>query len=105
MTADQLTNWIAFVLVIMPIFNLYFVFHGLQLYRKDPLHSPILLMLLIVKFTVWLLGLAIGLFALRYLLEIQVFPLAGLDLALVLLMVNLLPLFMHIIIRRYESGP
>lgn len=102
---DDSLNTFAWLLAVAPIFNFYFVIHGLGLYRGDPGRSPILFVIFLVKFTAWILSAIIGLFALRYLLDIRVFPLDGVDLIFVFIVINLIPLIMHLVLRRYVNGP
>jgi hypothetical protein len=96
---------LAWLLVLAPIGNVYFVWHGFRTWRADPLRSPILLALLVVKVVMWLFGLAFAVFAARYLSGVPPFPLDGFSLVIIVLIVEMLPAYIHAMIRRFEREP
>lgn len=92
---------LAWALILAPVANLYFVYHGWRLYRADSEHSPLLAGILVAKVLVWALGMFFGVAAFRYLQNIDpVFPFGGLGLPVALVAINLLPAILHFAIRR-----
>jgi len=100
---EVLTYAISLVLVVMPIINALLVIDSVRLYRSDPERSPILLALLWINVVIWVVGILFSMFSIRFLLDIQpVFPANGVLLAVALLAVNLLPVSIYWVVRRYE---
>ena len=103
MSDEEVVRIFAWVLVLAPIFNVFFVLHGFLLWRR--IGGSLLFGLFVIKATVWLVGLAIGIYSIRFLMGKPPFPFDGLSLAVVLLIVNLIPVYIHIVLRRYEHEP
>lgn len=95
-------NILAFLLVIAPICNLYFVWHGWHTWRADPGHSAILFSIFVAKVLVWATGMVIGVLAARYLLDLPVLGYDGVLVALALIAINLVPAILHLAIVQYE---
>ena len=104
MNEDNALTIAAWVIVVLPIINLYFLRDGWRRYRRDPGRSGILLAIWGVKFGAWLFGVALAFFAARQLLGLPPFPLGGLSLALVVIAIELLPAYLYIVLSRYERS-
>jgi hypothetical protein len=95
-------EFLAVLLVVAPIANLYFVWHGWHVYRSDPERSPILRALFVLKVAVWMIAVACAIFATRFLVGLPPFPFNGLTVAFILVAINLMPAYIHLVVRQYE---
>ena len=103
MTELEAVRLLAWLLVLAPIANIYFVWHGWHIYRSDPGRSAILLGLFVIKTTIWVIGVLIGIYSLRFILGQPPLPFNGVTLVLALIVINLLPAYIHFaVIRKYE---
>lgn len=93
---------LAWALVIAPVLNVYFVWHGFRSWLRDPGRSAILFAIFVVKLLAWLVGLAVGILAARFLLDLPVLGYDGILLGAALVIVDLLPAVLHLAIVRYE---
>jgi len=92
----------AVALVILPIVNSLFVFDSIRRYLRVERH-PILLVIVAVKVGIWVLGIAMGYFAIEFLMDPH--PVTGLAtvFAWALVVVQLIPGFIWVVLRRYEA--
>jgi len=93
----------AWVLILFPIGNLFFVRDGWRKYKADPGRSKILLALWVVKLVMWLFGVTFAFFAIRYLLDFPPFPFNGASLLVIVFIVELLPAFIYSILSTYNE--
>lgn len=93
---------VAWLLILMPAVNTLFVIDSLHRYLSVERH-PILLIVVLTKFTIWMLGIGLGIIAARFLLAPH--PVTGLSIAfgLALVVVQLLPAFIWMVLRRFEA--
>jgi hypothetical protein len=103
-TEEGVLNVGAWVLIIFPIFNLFFVRDGWRKYKADPHRSRILFALWVVKLVMWIFGLVFALFAVRYLLDFPPFPFNGASLIVIVLVVELLPAFIYSVLSTYDGS-
>lgn len=98
---------IAVVLVLAAIGNAYFVRDEVRWFRSVSPRSPVLLALLGVTVVVWGFGIYFAIVAARYLADLpDVFPFGGVGLGVVILIIELLPLFIWTQMRlfiRYDA--
>lgn len=90
---------IAGALIFMALVNGYFVLDGLWVYRAVTPPSPLLRALFGVKLAVWLVGAFVGFVALRLLVNWPPLPFNGIGVGVCILILELLPLFIHLQIR------
>jgi hypothetical protein len=95
-------EFLAVLLVLAPILNSYFVWHGWHVYRSDPGRSRILRALFVLKLTVWLIAVMCAVFGFRYLTGEPPFPFGGASIGVILVVINLLPAYIHLVVRQYE---
>jgi hypothetical protein len=91
---------LAFLLVLFAIGNVYFVWDGFRLWRASDGKSGILRALFVAKLLVWGVGVFVAIVSARYLLDLEPLPFSGLGLGIVLLVVELLPAYIHIEMHR-----
>lgn len=96
---------ISVLLIVAAITNVYFVWHGWLIYRRDPHRSPLLRALFVVKLVVWVVAAWSAWAAARFLTGTHdVLPFGGIGLGLILLAVNALPAYVHLQMRRIERS-
>lgn len=93
---------IAWMLVVAAVGNGWFVRDGWRWFRSVVPRSPILFALLGVKVVVWAFGIYFAIVAARYLADLpDVFPFGGIGLGVVVIIIELLPLFIWTQMRRF----
>ena len=97
---------IALALIVLALANAYFVWDGVLILVRDPQHSPLLVALLAAKAVVWAFGVYLAVLSAAFLADPHPQPTTGSGVAfgLFAVLLQLLPGFVHLQMRRIERS-